>query len=71
MNLADCFREECIKIGSESTDKESVLKEIAMVAKRHPGLADFSEDQVYQALLEREKIGSTGLEKGIAIPHCR
>lgn len=71
MNLADCLREECIKIGSEATDKQSVLKEIAMIAKRDPALDGVPEDQVYQAFLERENADSTGLEKGIAIPHGR
>ena len=28
-------------------------------------------DEVYDALLSREKLGSTGIGNGIAIPHCR
>jgi len=30
-----------------------------------------SEDEIFQALLERERLGSTGLGKGVAIPHAR
>jgi nitrogen PTS system EIIA component len=30
-----------------------------------------SEDKIFQALLERERLGSTGLGKGVAIPHAR
>ncbi len=30
-----------------------------------------SESEVFSALFAREKLGSTGLGKGIAIPHCR
>lgn len=30
-----------------------------------------AEDQIYAQLLAREKLGSTGLGRGVAIPHCR
>jgi PTS system nitrogen regulatory IIA component len=30
-----------------------------------------SENIIYQKLYERERIGSTGIGKGVAIPHCR
>ena len=30
-----------------------------------------SEDKIFQALLERERLGTTGLGKGVAIPHAR
>jgi len=30
-----------------------------------------SEEEIFQALLERERLGSTGLGKGVAIPHAR
>jgi PTS system nitrogen regulatory IIA component len=32
---------------------------------------DISADSIFQALLERERLGSTGLGKGVAIPHAR
>ena len=32
---------------------------------------NLSADQIFQALLERERLGSTGLGKGVAIPHAR
>lgn len=54
-----------------ATDKEAVLKDIAATAKNSPALKAFSEEQLLNALSEREKTGSTGFENGIAIPHCR
>lgn len=38
------------------------------VASRMPTL---SADKVYTQLLAREKLGSTGLGQGVAVPHCR
>jgi PTS system nitrogen regulatory IIA component len=38
------------------------------IADDHPAL---DEDKLFDALMAREKLGSTGLGGGIAIPHCR
>jgi PTS system nitrogen regulatory IIA component len=34
-------------------------------------LGGFDGNEIYQSLINREKLGSTGLGQGIAIPHCR
>ncbi len=70
MSLTASFRPECIQVGSTARDKEAVLGEIARLAKRSRVLAAYSDEEVYQALAAREKIGSTGFGNGIAIPHC-
>lgn len=47
--------------------KEEVLDELAgKVAERHPGL---NRGELLKVLLERERLGSTGIGDGIAIPH--
>ena len=33
--------------------------------------ADCTEDQLFDELMNRERLGSTGLGHGVAIPHCR
>ena len=35
------------------------------------GSLNLSSETIYRALLEREKLGSTAIGEGIAIPHCR
>ena len=35
------------------------------------GMTEISTKEVYEGLLERERLGSTGLGMGVAIPHCR
>ncbi len=52
-------------------DRESVLQKIAAVAVTSSSLSGFSADMVYEQLLSREMEGSTGVGKGIAIPHAR
>lgn len=49
--------------------KKAVLQHIAsMIGKQVP---DLDEQVVFESLIAREKLGSTGFGNGIAIPHCR
>lgn len=51
------------------SSKKRILEFIAeQVAKRFPEL---SESQTFNNLVARERLGSTGIGQGIAIPHCR
>lgn len=70
MTITEALHTSCIKLGSTATDRESILKEIAALAARETGLKKIPEKKIFQALLEREKLSSTGFGKGIAIPHC-
>lgn len=63
----ELLKPERVILNLTSTKKEEVLKELVDVL-------NFPEDKkkiVLQTLLKREQIGSTGIGKGIAIPHCR
>jgi mannitol/fructose-specific phosphotransferase system IIA component (Ntr-type) len=44
---------------------------IALVSRRMAEVAGLDSDAVAQALLEREKLGSTSVGNGFAIPHCK
>ena len=47
--------------------KKQVLQELsAQAARRLPGL---DEREVFETLLQRERLGSTGIGDGVAIPH--
>ena len=53
----------------ETTTKEGVLEEMAdLINRLHP---EHGKDEISSALLEREKLGSTGIEYGVAIPHAK
>jgi len=71
MNLTNILQEGCVVIDADCSDKESVLRKIAEVAKRNPILKKIKEEDIYQSLVEREKLGSTALFNRIAIPHCK
>lgn len=51
------------------SSKKRILEFIAeQVAKNYPEL---NETQIFNNLVSRERLGSTGIGQGIAIPHCR
>ncbi|WP_442109430.1 PTS IIA-like nitrogen regulatory protein PtsN [Pseudomonas sp. NUPR-001] len=49
--------------------KKRVLQEIATLINREA--PDLEMQDVFESLVAREKLGSTGFGNGIAIPHCR
>jgi PTS system nitrogen regulatory IIA component len=67
MELRDFFSEDAIKLELEGTAKDEILKELIGLL----GLDDKSEGMLYKMLKRRENLGSTGIGRGIAIPHCR
>ena len=70
MDLSDSMSLSQIQIGTDAQDKFDVLREIARLARRSPVLAEYSEEVIFEALDSRERIGSTGFGRHIAIPHC-
>jgi len=67
MELRDFFSEDAIKLELEGSTKEEILKELIGLL----GLDDKSEGMLFKMLKRRENLGSTGIGRGIAIPHCR
>ncbi|MBW4933849.1 PTS IIA-like nitrogen regulatory protein PtsN [Marinobacter sp. F4206] len=52
-----------------ASSKKRVLEFIAEQIHRHDD--SLSETQIFNNLVSRERLGSTGIGQGIAIPHCR
>jgi len=69
VKILDYLKEDWILPDLQGTDKQSILKEISGVLVK-PCQAS-SADELTQVLLEREKLESTGIGEGIAIPHGR
>ncbi len=67
MKLRELFSEDVVKLDIESTTKDDVLQELVGLL----ALDGKSEGILYKTLKRRENLGSTGIGKGIAIPHCR
>ena len=67
MLLREFFADDAIALRLRGENKEDILKELIGLL----GLDDKSEGMLYKMLKRRENLGSTGIGRGIAIPHCR
>lgn len=67
MRLIEFFSADAIKLQLDGSTKDDILKELIALLK----LDDKSESMLYKMLKRRENLGSTGIGRGIAIPHCR
>ncbi len=69
MKIMDHLNEEWVIPDLRGADKPSILKELSSVLVKPCQVS--SVEELIQVLLEREKLGSTGIGEGIAIPHGR
>jgi nitrogen PTS system EIIA component len=66
--LADLVTPRSVIAQLRAPTKRQVLQELARRASLMTGIPD---KRIYDALVERERLGTTGIGTGIAIPHCR
>lgn len=67
MNLIDILHIDQVLPELKSSSKHAVMEELCQpVLQRRP---DLDPNALLQVLIERERLGSTGIEDGIAIPH--
>ena len=71
MKLADVLHKECIAVNAQPGDKAEALLQVTGLAKKSSILENVSEQEILVGLQARESLSSTGVGKGIAIPHCR
>ncbi|HEU5169310.1 MAG TPA: PTS sugar transporter subunit IIA [Gemmatimonadales bacterium] len=67
MRLRDFLSPEQIRLGLTATSRDDVLRELVALL----GVTPADAEALHRVLLRREEIGSTGVGRGIAIPHCR
>lgn len=68
MDLSDLITPERVINSCKVASKKQILLELSSLAAKHTGL---DERDIFEALLERERLGTTGVGQGIAIPHAR
>ncbi len=66
MKILDVLDKEAILVDLESRDKIGVLNELVAPAARITGI---DHNEMVKVLMERERLGSTGIGGGIGIPH--
>ena len=69
MKIADFLTPERTCCDAPGISKKRVLEFLSGFLAQHSETID--ADKVYQELLAREKLGSTGIGDGVAVPHCR
>ena len=67
MELREFFSEDAVKLDLVGSTKDEVIKEMIALL----GLDEKNEAMLFKMLKRRENLGSTGIGRGIAIPHCR
>lgn len=69
MRIADLLTVDRVACGDPSTSKKRVLEQLsALIAGGQQAL---NPSEVFDSLIARERLGSTGLGHGVAIPHGR
>ena len=66
MALADLLQQDAIIPALKANSKKQLLQELAAKASKLTGLP---EREIFDVVLQRERLGSTGVGNGIAIPH--
>ncbi len=70
VRFAEVFSPDRIQIGVEISSTKRMLEAVSQLIVTNINGA-VTEDTVFRTLLERERLGSTCVGNGVALPHCR
>ncbi|MCK6263077.1 PTS IIA-like nitrogen regulatory protein PtsN [Vibrio sp. ZSDE26] len=68
MQLSEVLTLDCTKSAVQCTSKKRALEMISEIVADQTGQ---DSTELFECMLSREKVGSTGIGNGIAIPHAR
>ncbi|OEF04268.1 PTS IIA-like nitrogen regulatory protein PtsN [Vibrio genomosp. F10] len=68
MQLSEVLSLDCTKSAVQCTSKKRALEMISEIVADQTGQ---DSTELFECMLSREKVGSTGIGNGIAIPHAR
>ncbi|KPK74721.1 MAG: PTS fructose transporter subunit IIA [Phycisphaerae bacterium SM23_30] len=71
MKLCDFMVAEAIVAELQSNSRDAAIKELVEALARTKHVAKNKVDEIVKGLIERENQGSTGIGKGIAVPHIK
>ena len=69
MKIQNLLLQDMILPELESDDRSGILKEMGTYLKKKEKIS--KEKDLFDRLLQREKLGSTAIGDGVAIPHCK
>lgn len=69
MQLEDLIQPDNVLCNAHARSKKHCLEILSELLVRD--VPDIANDDVFESLIERERLGCTSLDKGVAFPHCR
>ncbi len=69
MKITDFLKEDCVIIGLKNRSKEGAINELLTLLEERGYIRN--KKNIFETIMEREKLGSTGIGQGIAIPHAK
>ncbi len=71
MKFCDFVKPESIRADLQADDKVSVIRELVTSLVESGQLAADEQESIIEAIMKREELGSTGIGRGIAVPHTK
>lgn len=71
MKFSDFLSRAAIIKEVSSSNRKEVIKELVEAIKNAHNLRGFKTESIVEALMKREKLGSTGIGNGVAVPHTK
>jgi nitrogen PTS system EIIA component len=69
MQLEDIIKPDAVLCNAKARSKKHCLEILSeLLVRSQP---DIAAEDIFESLIERERLGCTGLDKGVAFPHCR
>ncbi len=69
MDIFNLLNQERTLAHTDASSKKKVLEKLSHVLSKD--IDNYSQEQIFDSLIQRERLGSTGLGSGVALPHCR
>ncbi|MBT8085251.1 MAG: PTS transporter subunit EIIA [Woeseia sp.] len=69
MTLEDLVKPENVLCNAQARSKKHCLEILSELLSRCD--SEIAHEEIFEGLVERERLGCTGLDSGIAFPHCR
>ena len=71
MKFSDFVSVSAIRADLAADDKQTVIRELVGALVSAGQIAEGEQESIFKAIMKREELGSTGIGKGVAVPHTK
>jgi fructose-specific phosphotransferase system IIA component len=71
MKFSDFICREAIRTNLEASEKQAVIRAMATSLEEAKKINSKDFESIVEAILKREELGSTGIGRGVAVPHTK